>query len=140
MTRDYLGDMAKQARDLELSEQTQDAIACLYAILFCWALVFLAALAVFVTFVGNAGDPFFADMSIIAMFITGIILAINCMLIAGMKHRITTCWYAAVLFLLLHLMGLLAPFALFGIVKIFKLEVQADFGLARSPRDPLPEV
>jgi hypothetical protein len=132
--------MLRRSRINELSEQTHDAIACLQAILFCWLALFLLALGVFVTFVGNVCEEFYSGLSIFVMIWTGFIIAINAMLIAGMKHRITTCWYAAVLFLLLHLMGLLALFALFGLVKIFKLEVQADYGLARSPRDPLPVV
>ena len=53
----------------------------------------------------------------------------------GLKQRESWAWFAAVLYLLLHLMGLLAPLALFGLWDIFRLEVQSDFDLARSPMD-----
>lgn len=104
-------------------------------------MAFLIAIGFIVVYGGTAHET--AEMIAgIAMFIamwTAAIFLLTLMLLSGLVRRSTWAWFAGVLYLLLHLMGLLAPFALFGLSQIFKLEVQADFGLARSPRDLLPD-
>jgi hypothetical protein len=127
--------MEDRSQSTELSESTHDAIAWLYGVLACWAVLFVLALGCFIAFVGISWE---GDIALLVIIATSFIIAVNWLLIVGLKHRITICWYAAVIFLLLHLMGLLAPVAVFALIKLWKLEVQADFGLARSPRDPLP--
>jgi len=63
------------------------------------------------------------------------IFLVTLFLLRGLCRLESWAWYAAVLYLVLHLMGLLAPLALLGLWDIFRLEVQSDFGLARSPVD-----
>jgi len=101
----------------------------------CWLLALLVAITVFVAFVGNIVAGFVADLSLFAIgWILAIVLA-TILIIRGMQWLESWAWAAAVIYLVLHLLGLLAPLAALGLWNIFHLEVQSDFGLARSPKD-----
>ena len=123
-----------------MSERSISVISCIEVIAYCWLLALLLALGVFVVFVGNIAAGWVADFAIFAMLWITVILATNIIILRGLIRFESWAWYAAVLFLLLHLMGLLAPIALFGLWNIFRLDVQSDFGLARSPVDDDPHL
>lgn len=98
-----------------------------------WLLALLLAAGIYVVFVGNIAAGGVADIALIAMLYILVILFVNVTILLGLMKRQAWSWYAGVLFLVLHLMGLLLPLAIFGLWDIFSLEVQSDFGLARSP-------
>jgi len=118
-----------------MSKRTHSLIACVQTIAVCWLLALLLAAGVYVVFVGNISAGGIADIALIAMIYILVILLVNVSILVGLMKQQVWSWYACVLFLGLHLMGILLPIAVFGLWEIFSLEVQSDFGQARSPVD-----
>lgn len=117
------------------SLRTDSVISCIQVMAGAWGLALLVALGIFVVFVGNVNDTAngIATIALMASVMILGILLITLLLLRGLCRLESWAWYVAVLYLVLHLMGLLAPLALLGLWDIFRLEVQSDFGLARSP-------
>lgn len=119
------------------SPRTDSGISCIQVMAGAWCLALITALGFFVVFVGNIHEVA-AGIATIALMASVVILTIflaTLFLLRGLCRLESWAWYAAVLYLVLHLMGLLAPLALLGLWDIFRLDVQSDFGLARSPVD-----